>query len=148
MISTMPANPKKRRKIVAHDINEWATKVVEAATGVTIPKDLVERERRLIATEKAAARKAPTAPAKNPAAVALGRLGGLKGGKARAESLGPSARSRIARKAAEARWKQRDEILRLYRKSHTAKEVAEKLGISEESVLRAQKAKSGEPTRI
>ena len=41
---------------------------------------------------------------KNPAAVALGRLGGLKGGKARAEALSPAKRARIARKAAAARW--------------------------------------------
>lgn len=41
---------------------------------------------------------------KNPAAVALGRLGGLKGGKARAEKLTPEQRSEIARKAAKARW--------------------------------------------
>lgn len=41
---------------------------------------------------------------KNPAAVALGRLGGLKGGKARAESLSPKKRSEIARKAAQARY--------------------------------------------
>ena len=43
-------------------------------------------------------------PAKNPAAVALGRLGGLKGGKARAKSLSASKRKAIARKAARARW--------------------------------------------
>ena len=42
---------------------------------------------------------------KNPAAVALGRLGGLKGGKARAQKLTPKRRSAIARKAADARWK-------------------------------------------
>ncbi len=46
-----------------------------------------------------------TLPAKNPAAVALGRLGGLKGGKARADSLSPKKRAAIAKKAAEARWK-------------------------------------------
>ena len=43
-------------------------------------------------------------PEKNPAAVALGRLGGLKGGKARAERLTPKKRSEIAKKAAKARW--------------------------------------------
>ncbi len=43
---------------------------------------------------------------KNPAAVALGRLGGLKGGKARAESLTPKKRSEIAKKAAAKRWEQ------------------------------------------
>lgn len=45
---------------------------------------------------------------KNPAAVALGRLGGLKGGKARAEKLSPARRSEIAKKAALARWGSRD----------------------------------------
>jgi len=43
--------------------------------------------------------------AKNPAAVALGRLGGLKGGKARAKKLSKVKRAEIARKAARARWK-------------------------------------------
>lgn len=41
---------------------------------------------------------------KNPAAVELGRLGGQKGGKARAEKLTPGQRSAIAKKAAAARW--------------------------------------------
>jgi hypothetical protein len=41
---------------------------------------------------------------KNPAAVALGRLGGLKGGKARAHNLSPERRKEIAKKAALARW--------------------------------------------
>ena len=38
---------------------------------------------------------------KNPAAVELGRLGGLKGGKARAEKLSPERRAEIARKASD-----------------------------------------------
>jgi len=41
---------------------------------------------------------------KNPHAVALGRLGGQKGGKARAEKLTKEQRSEIAKKAAKARW--------------------------------------------
>ncbi len=41
---------------------------------------------------------------KNPAAVSLGRLGGLKGGKARAASMSAAKRKEIARKAAESRW--------------------------------------------
>jgi len=41
---------------------------------------------------------------KNPHAVALGRLGGARGGKARAEKLPPERRSEIARRAAQARW--------------------------------------------
>ncbi len=41
---------------------------------------------------------------KNPAAVALGRLGGAKGGKARAANLSPAKRKAIAKKAAQKRW--------------------------------------------
>jgi hypothetical protein len=46
-----------------------------------------------------------TAHAKNPAAVALGRLGGLKGGRARAAKLSKERRSEIAKQAADKRWK-------------------------------------------
>jgi hypothetical protein len=46
----------------------------------------------------------PVERAKNPAAVELGRLGGLKGGAARAASLTPAKRSQIAAKAAKSRW--------------------------------------------
>lgn len=42
---------------------------------------------------------------KNPAAVALGRLGGQKGGPARAAALSSEKRSEIARRAAQTRWK-------------------------------------------
>jgi hypothetical protein len=41
---------------------------------------------------------------KNPAAVALGKLGASKGGKARAEKLSPERRKEIARRAAKVRW--------------------------------------------
>jgi hypothetical protein len=44
-------------------------------------------------------------PKKNPAAVELGRLGGLKGGKVRAERLSAKRRKEIAQKASAARWK-------------------------------------------
>ena len=43
-------------------------------------------------------------PKKNHAAVALGRLGGLKGGKARAKKLSKKRKSEIGKKGAEARW--------------------------------------------
>jgi hypothetical protein len=43
-------------------------------------------------------------PKKNPAAVALGRLGGKVGGNARAQALSPEKRTEIARKAAAKRW--------------------------------------------
>jgi hypothetical protein len=46
---------------------------------------------------------------KNPAAVELGRKGGLKGGKARAQSMTPEERSAAAKRAAEARWKHKDD---------------------------------------
>jgi len=46
----------------------------------------------------------PPEASKNPAAVALGRSGGLKGGPARAKKLSPRQRSMAARKAAKARW--------------------------------------------
>lgn len=46
----------------------------------------------------------PTDPAKNPAAVALGKLGGRKGGPARAKALSAKRRAEIARAAAKARW--------------------------------------------
>lgn len=49
---------------------------------------------------------APALPdGRNPAAVMLGRLGGLVGGRARADKLSPERRSEIARAAATARWK-------------------------------------------
>jgi hypothetical protein len=65
------------------DSNQLAKAIVDLATGSNpVPAD-----------------------GKNPAAVALGRLGGLKGGKARAESLSAKKRADIAKKAAAARWK-------------------------------------------
>jgi hypothetical protein len=47
----------------------------------------------------------PDDSGKDPAAVALGRRGGLKGGAARAKSLSAKRRKEIARKAARSRWK-------------------------------------------
>lgn len=46
----------------------------------------------------------PTEPQKNPAAVALGRLGGKKGGPARAKKLSKEKRSELAKRATQARW--------------------------------------------
>ena len=51
----------------------------------------------------------PEPVAKNPAAVELGRLGGLKGGKARAAKLSAAVRRKIAKKAAQARWAKRSQ---------------------------------------
>jgi hypothetical protein len=52
-------------------------------------------------------RSAPQDP--NPHAAALGRMGGLKGGPARAARLSPERRREIASAAARARWRQRDQ---------------------------------------
>ena len=75
----MAKNPKRPK-----DTNQLAKLITDIATGESTED-----------TEQ---------PEKNPAAVALGRLGGLKGGKARADSLTPEQRKEIAKKAAEKRW--------------------------------------------
>ena len=80
----MPDRSRKRPR----DPNQLAKRIVAIATG--------EQQDNLSTTEQ---------ERKNPAAVALGRLGGLKGGKARAATLSKSRRAEIARRAAKARWK-------------------------------------------
>ena len=68
------------------------------------PKDI----NRLAACIVQDATQAPAEAAqKNPAAVALGRLGGLKGGRARAAKLSAEKSKEIAKNAAEARWRVR-----------------------------------------
>lgn len=76
----MPDRSSKRPR----DANELASQIVAEAVGDEPPFD-------------------PDA-GKDPAAVALGRKGGLKGGKARAAKLTPEQRSEAARRAAQARW--------------------------------------------
>lgn len=68
------------------DLNTLAYRIVQAATSEEKPAD-------------------PDS-GKNPNAVALGRLGGAKGGKARAAKLSARRRSQIAKKAARKRWSQ------------------------------------------
>ena len=71
------SKPKRPR-----DLNQLAASIVQAATeGEAVVKDK-----------------------RDPAAVELGRKGGLKGGNARAASLSAEQRSLIAKKAARARW--------------------------------------------
>jgi hypothetical protein len=84
----MPKRSSNRRN---EDANQAAFRVVRELT----------RDR-----DEAQPSPPPKKPArkKNPAAVALGKLGGRKGGKARAERLTPEQRREIARKAARARW--------------------------------------------
>ncbi len=57
-----------------------------------------------IATGEVEEPKGDKQPQKDPAAVALGRKGGLKGGRARAERMTPEERSEAARRAARKRW--------------------------------------------
>jgi hypothetical protein len=54
---------------------------------------------------------------KNPAAVELGRLGGLKGGRATAEARSPQERSEAARRAVNARWEKYREEKKLIRQT-------------------------------
>ena len=75
----------KRSSTGRKDLSQLAKSIVDQATG-EMPKD-------------------EEAPVKNPAAVALGRLGGKKGGKARAQKMTSEQRTEIARAAAQARWK-------------------------------------------
>lgn len=57
-----------------------------------------------ITAEATGEAKSKEKPQKNPAAQELGRLGGMKGGKARAEKLTAKQRKEIAKKAAKVRW--------------------------------------------
>ena len=73
-----------------------------------LPRDPMQRAKAI--ADLATGEPEPTKPddsGKNPAAVELGRLGGLKGGKARAKKLTKKQRSEIAKKAASARWAKR-----------------------------------------
>lgn len=72
------------------------------------PRDANQLAKRIADIATGAVDDAPVDDGKNPAAVALGRLGGQKGGKARAESLTAAQRKEIAKKAAASRWKNRD----------------------------------------
>jgi hypothetical protein len=75
--------PMQKRSRMPRDPSKLAKAIVDIATGQAEP----EPDR-----------------GKDPAAVALGRKGGLKGGKARAAKMTPSQRSAAAKKAAKARW--------------------------------------------
>ncbi len=76
----VPVMPKRSSK--SKDVNQLAAAIVDETTAEIIRNS----------------------PEKNPAAIALGRRGGLKGGKARAAKLSAKQRSAIAKKAAISRW--------------------------------------------
>jgi len=80
-----------RRKRMPRDTNQLAAEIVKLATGQPIEPE------------------PDPDVGKNPHAVALGRLGGLKGGIARKTKLPKARRSEIARKAVQARWKKQRE---------------------------------------
>jgi hypothetical protein len=82
----MPKRSSKQGRLP--DPNQLAFRIVQGITGGARPVQDAE----------------PLADKKNPAAVALGKLGGAKGGKARAASLSKKRRSEIAKKAAKSRW--------------------------------------------
>jgi len=71
------------------------------------PRDVNELARRLVDEATGNATKFTPDEGKDPAAVALGRKGGLKGGKARAAKMTPEQRAEAAKKAALARWSSR-----------------------------------------
>jgi hypothetical protein len=77
----MPDRSRKRPR----DVNELGRQIVGEATGNASPA-------------------ANPDEGKDPAAVSLGRRGGLRGGKARAAKMTPEERSESARRAAKARW--------------------------------------------
>jgi hypothetical protein len=78
----------KTRPDRPRDMNQLAKRIVDLSVGEETEEQPIERE-------------------KNPHAVALGRLGGQRGGKARAERLTATKRSEIARVAARSRWNKR-----------------------------------------
>jgi hypothetical protein len=87
----MPKRSSKNSK--PRDISQLALAIVEEATGECLaePPPLKEPSQKPIRQ-------------KNPAAVALGKLGGKKGGAALAKKLSPEQRKAIAQKAARVRW--------------------------------------------
>ncbi|MBN2031282.1 hypothetical protein JW824_13690 [bacterium] len=73
------------------------------------PRDINQRTKQIVAIATDDGVSEVVVDNKNPHAVALGRLGGLKGGKARAKALTPKQRSEIAKKAAKTRWSNKTE---------------------------------------
>ena len=78
---SMPKRPRRPR-----ESNDLAFQVFQEAIGEAPPRPDPDAK-------------------KNPAAVALGKLGGAKGGKARTAKMSPEERRESARKAAQARWR-------------------------------------------
>lgn len=87
--------PKRSSTNDQRDLSQLAKSIVDEATSDSAP----DAEPTL----------APRSNGKNPAAVALGKLGGKKGGPARANKLSKERRSEISKKAAQTRWEKAKE---------------------------------------
>ena len=85
---------KQKKKKARRDEAEIARDVVEKAIGEKLSGEPLDTEAEILEEDT-----------RNPAAVALSKLGASKGGKARAKKLSKKRRSEIAKKAAKARWK-------------------------------------------
>jgi hypothetical protein len=86
----------------------WPCHIDGMAKTPSRPRDMNELAKRIVDISIGEAEDEPTTEIeKNPHAVALGRLGGLRGGKVRAERLEPAKRSEIARVAARSRWQKK-----------------------------------------
>lgn len=131
------------------DPNEIGSALVASSTGLALPTGVVDAlKARLKAREMAEKAK------KNPAAVALGRLGGLKGGKARAEALSGKERKEIASNAAKKRWAAQKQsattaakdakVLKHLTEFKTTGEIARQLGVNATTIrLAVEKLKQG-----
>jgi hypothetical protein len=106
----MAKKPAKKKR--QPDYQQLAHKVLETIAPDAEPKAIKpaknppapKRKQDAADIDRAAGEGMAQPQGKNPAAVELGRLGGLKGGKARAAKLSPAKRKAIAKKAAAKRW--------------------------------------------
>ena len=94
------------KKKPSSDVNVNAFEILQTLTG--------EHPHHAVSNYVKKPKKKDLPSKKNPAAVALGRLGGLKGGKARAEKLSAMKRNEIAKNAAKTRWSKRSKLSWLF----------------------------------
>jgi DNA-binding NarL/FixJ family response regulator len=122
------------RKTQGTDSNQVAAETIANATGMGPPVGVYEA-----LLQRQAAKK--TTKKKNAAAVALGKMGGLKGGKARAASLSAEERKAIAQKAARKRWQkvaeaqkentsEESQFLAYKKQGLTIQQIADRMGKS------------------
>jgi len=99
----MPTRLSKKKVVEAECLNSIAGRIAAQTTDQESPKEAGSSD---VASDLAKIRASLNLPVKekNPAAVALGKLGASKGGKARAASLSEKRRQEIAKNAAATRW--------------------------------------------